>query len=95
MAGRTVNKAELIDVMAQKADLTKAAARDALEALLAEISATLRRRDKVQITGFGSFEARHREARTARNPQTGMTVFVGEKWLPAFKAGQSLKDDIA
>ena len=95
MAGRTVNKAELVDVVAQKANLTKVAAKEAVDALLAEVTAALKRRDKVQLTGFGTFEARQRQARTGRNPQTGATVFIGAKWTPGFKAGQSLKDDIA
>ena len=95
MAGRTVNKAELVDVIAQKADLTKVAARDALEALLAEITGALRRGDKVQIAGFGAFEARLRKARMGRNPQTGAAVYIQEKRVPAFKAGSTLKDEVA
>ncbi len=95
MAGRTVNKAELVEVIAQKADLTKVAAGDALEALLAQISGALKRGDKVQIAGFGAFEARWREPRRGRNPQTGEQVDIAGKWAPAFKAGKALKDEVA
>ncbi len=97
MAGRTVNKAELVDVIAQKANLTKVGAKAALEALLHAVAAALRRRDKVRITGFGTFEARFREGGIgkARNPQTGARVDTEDKWVPAFKAGQTLKDEVA
>ena len=92
---RTVNKAELVDEIASKADLTKVAAKDALEALLETISKGLQRGDKVQITGFGAFEARWRESRKGRNPQTGEEVYIAGKWAPAFKAGKALKDEVA
>ena len=92
---RTVNKAELVDVIAQKADLTKVAAKEALDALLGTITRALQQRDKVQITGFGSFEARWRSSRMGRNPQTGEAVQIQGKWAPAFKPGKSLKDDVA
>jgi len=92
---RIVNKAELVDVIAQKADLTRVAAKDALEALLETISKALQRGAKVQITGFGSFEARKRKERMGRNPQTGAPVYIQEKRVPAFKAGKTLKDQVA
>jgi len=92
---RTVNKAELVDVIAQKADLTKVAAKEALEALLETITRALQRRDKVQITGFGSFAARWRRSRMGRNPQTGEAVPIQGKWAPVFKPGNTLKDDVA
>ena len=92
---RIVNKAELVDVVAQKADLTKVGARAAVEALLDTIVGALQRRDKVQVAGFGSFEARLRKARTGRNPKTGAAVDVGEKWVPSFKASKGLKDEVA
>ena len=92
---RTVNKAELVDEIASKADLTKVAAKDALEALLETITKALQLRNKVQITGFGSFEARKRKGRTGRNPRTGAAVYIAEKWTPAFKPGKVLKDEVA
>ena len=92
---RTVNKGELVDEIARKADLTKVAAKEALEALLEAITKALQRRNKVQITGFGSFEARWRRSRMGRNPQTGAAVQIQGKWAPAFKAGKGLKDDVA
>ena len=91
---RTVNKAELVDIIAQKADLTKVGAKAALEALLEAVTAALKRRDNVQITGFGSFEARWRNARMGRNPQTGGELYIPGKWMPAFKSGKTLKDDV-
>ena len=97
MAGRTVNKAELVDVIAQKANLTKVGAKEALEALLAEITRALRHGDEVQvrIAGFGTFRARRRKPRKGRNPQTGEEVQIAGKWVPAFKAGKALKDEVA
>ncbi len=92
---RTVNKGELVDEIASKADLTKVAAKEALEALLEAITKALQRRNKVQITGFGSFEARWRRSRMGRNPQTGEAVQIHGKWAPAFKPGKGLKDDVA
>lgn len=91
---RTVNKAELVDIIAQKADLTKVGAKAAMEALLDAVAAALKRRDNVQITGFGSFEARWRKSRKGRNPQTGEGLDIPGKWMPAFKAGKTLKDDV-
>ena len=92
---RTVNKGELVDEIASNADLTKVAAKEALEALLEAITNALQRRNKVQITGFGSFEARWRTPRMGRNPQTGEAVQIQGKWAPAFKPGNGLKDDVA
>ncbi len=79
---RTVNKRELVDEIASKAGLTKVAAKDALEAFLEAITNALQRRNKVQITGFGSFEARKRKERMGRNPQTGAPVYIQEKQVP-------------
>ena len=92
---RTVNKAELVDIIAQKADLPKVKAKAAMEALLEAVTAALKRRDNVQITGFGSFEAHWRKPRKGRNPQTGEELDIPGKWMPAFKVGKTLKDDVA
>ncbi|HAM24780.1 MAG TPA: hypothetical protein DHW34_02250 [Actinobacteria bacterium] len=86
-----MNKAELIDALADEAGTSKAAAAESLEALITVISRALSKKDAVNITGFGKFEARDRAARTARNPQTGETVKVKATTVPAFKAGADLK----
>jgi DNA-binding protein HU-beta len=90
-----VNKAELIDDLATRANLPKADAQRAVEALFGPdgaITAALRGGDKVQITGFGTFQAKKRAARTGRNPRTGEEVSIKASIAPTFKAGQGLKD---
>jgi DNA-binding protein HU-beta len=90
-----VNKAELIDELARRVDLTKTDATRAVEALFGTdgiIASSLKSGDKVQITGFGSFQARKREARTGRDPRTGNPIAIKASTQPAFKAGQGLKD---
>jgi DNA-binding protein HU-beta len=91
----SVNKAELIEEIANRTDLKKAEATRVLEALFDSsgiIASTLRAGAKVQITGFGTFQARHRPARTGRNPQTGAEIQIAAATVPAFKPGQALKD---
>jgi DNA-binding protein HU-beta len=90
-----VNKTELIDALASQAGLSKADAGRAVEALFGDdglIAGTLRKGDRVQITGFGTFVARKREARQGRDPRTGGTIEIKAANVPAFKAGQALKD---
>ena len=90
-----MNKTELIDALASQAGLSKADAGRAIEALLGDdglIAGTLRKGDRVQITGFGTFVARKREARQGRDPRTGGTIEIKAANVPAFKAGQALKD---
>lgn len=90
-----MNKAELIDDLAARANLPKADANRAIDALFGTdgaIVAALRGGDKVQITGFGSFQAKKRAARTGRNPRTGEEVQIAASIAPTFKAGQGLKD---
>jgi DNA-binding protein HU-beta len=91
-----VNKGDLIDVLAERASLPKSHASKVVDALFdvdsGLIATALKRGEKVQITGFGSFEARKRGARTARNPRTGDTVHVPASVAPAFKAGKPFKD---
>ncbi len=86
-----MNKAELIDEIAAKLDLSRSAAADTLEAVLDTVQRSLAKGESVVITGFGKFEARVRGARTARNPRTGETVKVKKTTVPAFKAGADLK----
>ena len=90
-----MNKTELIDALASQAGLSKADAGRAVEALFGDdglIAGTLRKGDRVQITGFGTFVARKREARQGRDPRTGGTIEIKAANVPAFKAGQALKD---
>lgn len=90
-----MNKTELIDALASQAGLSKADAGRAIEALFGDdglIAGTLRKGDRVQITGFGTFVARKREARQGRDPRTGGTIEIKAANVPAFKAGQALKD---
>ena len=93
--GGLVNKTELIEALASQAGLSKADAGRAVEALFGDdglIAGTLRKGDRVQITGFGTFVARKRAARTGRDPRTGGTIQISAANVPAFKAGQALKD---
>jgi DNA-binding protein HU-beta len=90
-----VNKTELIEALASQAGLSKADAGRALEALFGDdglIAATLRKGDRVQITGFGTFVARRRAARTGRDPRSGAEIEIRAANVPAFKPGQALKD---
>lgn len=87
-----MTKAELVDFIAEKADLTKADAARALEAVIEGVTAGLKESGKVTLVGFGTFTAKEREARTGRNPQTGETVKIAARVVPGFKAGSKLKD---
>lgn len=87
-----MNKMELVEAMAESADISKAAAGRALDGLVAAITASLQAGDQVNITGFGSFSVRERGARTGRNPQTGAIIKISASKNPAFKAGKALKD---
>ena len=87
-----MTKAELVDYIAEKADLTKADAARALEAVMEGVTAGLKETGKVTLVGFGTFTAKEREARTGRNPQTGETVKIAARVVPGFKAGSKLKD---
>jgi DNA-binding protein HU-beta len=90
-----VNKAELIDALAAHAGLPKTDATRAVEALFGGsgiIAGELRDGNKVQITGFGTFQARQRAARAGRNPQTGEAITIAAAKQPGFKPGQGLKD---
>ena len=89
-----MNKAELIDVIAVCADLSKADATRAIEAVLDTITNTLKAGDTVSLVGFGSFVVKARAARTGRNPQTGAAINIAASKVPAFKAGKALKDAV-
>lgn len=87
-----MNKAAFIAVVAEKAGLTQKQADAALDAILETITSELTKGEKVQLTGFGTFEVRERAARTGRNPATGETIEIAASKAPAFKAGKKLKD---
>lgn len=89
-----MNKTELIDAMADSADISKAAAGRAFDAAVAAITEALKSGDQVSLIGFGTFMVRERSARTGRNPQTGETIQIAASKSPAFKAGKALKDAV-
>ena len=89
-----MNKAELIDAVATSADLPKASASRAVEAVLTAISTTLKAGDAVSLVGFGTFTVKARQARTGRNPKTGESIAIAASKVPAFKPGKGLKDDL-
>lgn len=90
-----MNKKELIDAVAGRLDGDRKSAATAVEGVLDEITRAIVKGDRVQLTGFGTFEKRARAARTARNPQTGETVKVKKTSVPAFKAGATLKSVVS
>lgn len=87
-----MNKQELISAIAENANLTKKDAEAALTAFISAVEDALKKGDKVQLVGFGSFEVRERAARTGRNPQSGEEMKIEAAKVPAFKAGRGLKD---
>lgn len=90
-----MNKGELIDEIARKADVTKKQADTVLSATLEAIMEAVANGDKVTLVGFGSFESRDRKAREGRNPKTGDTMLIPETTVPAFSAGKSFKELVA
>ncbi len=93
-----MNKSDLVDSLADKTGITRADASRAVDALFSTdggiISRALKKGDRVQITGFGTFEARKRKARTGRNPRTGESIKIAASKSPSFRAGKGLKDGI-
>jgi len=89
-----VNKSELIDAVAEKADLPKAAAARAIDAMTDTIADSLKGGSSVSLVGFGSFNVKDRPARTGRNPQTGAPIQISAAKVPSFKAGKALKDAV-
>ena len=87
-----MTKAELVEFVAESADLTKADAARAVEAFVAGVTKGLKKEGKVTLVGFGTFSAKKRAARTGRNPQTGEEVKIAARVVPGFKAGNKLKD---
>jgi DNA-binding protein HU-beta len=90
-----MNKAQLIDSMAEKAGLTKADAKKALDALIGATTDALKGGDRVALIGFGSFSVSERSARIGRNPQTGKEIKIAAKKVVKFKAGADLSDAVS
>lgn len=89
-----MNKSELIDAVADEAEMSKAEAGRAVDAVISAITKALKKGDTVTLVGFGTFQVRKRAARTGRNPKTGDTIKIGASKNPAFKAGKALKDAV-
>ncbi len=86
-----MTKAQLIDVIAKKANISKKAAGVALDTFIDSVTAALKKGDRITLVGFGTFLVAKRKARTAKNPQTGEMIKVPAKRVPKFKAGRELK----
>ena len=89
-----MNKTELIDAVAEGADISKAAATRAVDTMLDSISKSLANGDQVTLVGFGTFSVKERAARTGRNPRTGEPIDIPAAKVPGFKAGKALKDAV-
>ena len=87
-----MTKTDLINFIAENADLTKADAARALDAVVEGITEGLKKSGKVTLVGFGTFNAKEREAHMGRNPQTGESVQIAARVVPSFKAGNKLKE---
>ena len=87
-----MNKTELVAAIADKAGMTKKDAEACVSAFTETVTKALKKGDKVQLVGFGTFEVSKRSARTGRNPQTGATMKIAASKAPKFKAGKALKD---
>ena len=90
-----MTKVELINAVAQSAEITKKDAEKAVNATIEAITEALAGGEKVSLVGFGTFETRQRPARTGRNPRTKETIEIPASVAPAFKAGKALKDAVA
>jgi DNA-binding protein HU-beta len=89
-----VNKSELIESIAQAADISKAAAERALDGTVAAITSSLKQGGMVTLVGFGTFYVGERAARSGRNPRTGETIEIKASRVPKFRAGKALKDAV-
>lgn len=89
-----MNKSQLVDHIANTADLNKKAATEALDAMLEGINSALASGDEVALIGFGTFKVNERAARTGRNPRTGEEMQIAASKVPAFKAGKALKEAV-
>lgn len=89
-----MNKTELVAAMAEKTELSKKDAEKALKAFTDVVAEELKKGEKVQLVGFGTFEVAEREAREGRNPRTGETMTIAASKSQKFKAGKALKDSL-
>lgn len=89
-----MTKADLIDTLAEKHELSKRLAGEVIDTLLEEITDELKRGNKVQLIPFGSFVVRHRKRREGRNPKTGEKLIIAARNVPAFTAGKALRDAV-
>ena len=89
-----MNKTELIESIAKDTGLTKKDAAKALDAITGTVTKALKKKDKVQLVGFGTFETAKRAAREGKNPQTGAAIKIPAATVPKFKAGKALKDAV-
>ncbi len=90
-----MTRQEVVDAMAERAEIPRAAAERALQAFTETIAGALRRGDRVSLVGFGTFEVSERKARKGRNPQTGAEIDIKATKAPRFKAGKALKDAVS
>ena len=91
---KSVSKADLIDAVAGKSDMTKKDVKSVVDMMLDTVSSHLKQGDKVQLTGFGTFEVRDRKARTGVKPGTTEKIEIPASKYPAFKPGKGLKDEV-
>lgn len=90
-----MNKAELVEEVANQTGLTKKGSREAVDAVTSVITDCLARGEKVTLVGFGSFKVRKRKSRRGRNPQTGTEIQIPAKEVPKFEAGKNLREAVA
>lgn len=89
-----MNKGDLVTNIADKSGMSKKDVESVLNSFIGEVTGALSTGDKVQLIGFGTFETRQRSSRTGRNPQTGQAITIPASKIPAFKAGNKLKEAI-
>ena len=89
-----MNKSELVDAIAKETGLSKKDSDAALKAFVDTVTKALKKKDKVQLVGFGTFETAKRAARSGKNPQTGAAIKIPASIAPKFKAGKALKDAV-
>ncbi len=89
-----MNKTELVAAIAEKAELSKKDSEKALKAFIDTVTEELKKGDKIQLVGFGTFEVSERAARKGKNPQTGKVIDIPASKAPKFKAGKALKDTV-
>ena len=89
-----MNKSELVAAISVKTNETKKVTEETLNAFIEVVTETLKKGDKIQLVGFGTYEAKSRAARKGRNPQTGEEIKIPASKVPSFKAGKALKDEV-